>query len=202
MKTNKEQLPILKWILVNFLIAFCFVMIFAAIDSAECTPEEYWELKAELCCEPGVTLDCVKDGVCMLLEAERGVAVKDLTVIVFHYSGGPDLIHARALYDDGVVETYKVQMEAWGSTNWNLYSSIAGTREMLPEESDGFYGHPDTIKVSREWIVSTGHYDAWGEPEGVPDLAGWYTEYDADAFFETVRFVLDGRRVISIVSAS
>lgn len=201
MKKNKKM-SILECFLLIVLIALCINMLFSAIDSAECTPEEYWELKAELYCEPGVTLDCVKDGVRMLLEAERGVAVNDVTVIVFHYSGGPDLIHARAMYEDGEVENYEVQMEAWGSDNWDLYSSIAGTREMLPEESYCFYGHPDTIKVTREWIVSTGHYDAWGEPEDVPDLGDWCTEYDAAAFFETVRFERDGRRVISIVSAA
>ena len=190
----------LKWFMLIALIMLC-IMLINAIVNAECTPEEYWELKAELYCEPGVTLDCVKDGVRMLLEEVRGVAVEDVTVIVFHYSGGPDLIHARALYEDGEVETYEVKMEAWGSDNWDLYSSIAGTREMLPEESYWFDGHPDTIKVTREWIVSTGHYDAWGKPEDVPDLEDWSTEYDAAAFFETVRFERDGRRVISIVSA-
>ena len=133
---------------------------------------------------------------------EDGLLVEDVTINVVHYTGGPEIIRARVLFEDGKVDAYEIRMEAWGSTNWDLYTSIAGTREMLPEESYWFYGHPDTIKVTKEWLVSTDHYGAWGSPEWVPELENWTTEYNSAEFFQTVRFERDGRRGIRIVPVS
>lgn len=183
-------------------VALCVVMIITASDGMECTPELYWELKAELYCEEGLTLACLKQGVADLMQAEHGVAVKDVTIIANYTSSTGEMIRARVLYEDGLVDSYEIRMSAWGCNTWDLYASIAGVREQIPGEYYWFDGHPDKINVGKEWIVSTNHYDAWGAPEDVPDLEGWWTPYDANSFFGTVSFKLHNKRTIDIVPMS
>lgn len=196
-----------KWLVRGLGVALVGIliigMIIGMVDAANVTREEYYEAKASLGCIPGETLKCLKEGVKVAVEETTGNKVEDLYFGVFRPSGGPSYVGAHVLFEDDTYKDYNVKMDVYGVGNDQLYYSIDGIRNEDDPDYwyDGTYigpyhhGHPDKIMVTREWIINTESYGAWGSPENIPDDKDWTCDFGAECFFATVDFQVTGGKI-------
>ena len=178
------------FVFVALIILTSFTLLFMAGCSATSSPEEeYWSAKNSLTCAAGETLKCLNTGVTDAVEASNGKLSKDSFISISYPSHYETVLTATILFEDGAVEHYDIQLNAYGCGNAVLFDSI-----MSNSKDQDAFNHPDVINVTKEWFISTGNANAW-VPDEVPEFGKCY----AQTFFETVQFVIAPDNIINII---